>query len=353
MAMRFMDGMDSYGVVDDMRKQYQYTQLSGSAAIVLDATGGPNGTQCMTSGNDALCLVKALPNDNSAATDHYVAFWWKSDLVDRVTKILHVRSENVNALANDNIYITTTADNNLSLYRITGTLVVTTTTAPLVDGQWHHIEVRFQVSATAEVDVWVDETLEINETGVDTHDEGSLPQSPNAFYFYGQDSKSYYDDIVIWDDIGTGQMTAQMGKHLIDTLRPEADGNYTDFTLSTGSDHYAVVDDTGTPADTDHAEASTNTNKDSYTYPDAGDTYSSFFAVGVNTFSRGNGSDFRTTKEFLRMSSTDYEGIEATTTPTDDYEHSVSYWDEHPDGVTGNWVFADFNNIETGIKVES
>lgn len=72
-----------------------------------------------------------------------------------------------------------------------------------------------------------------------------------------------YDDFYILNTSGSAPNNDFLGDVRIDAIYPTADGNYTDWTLSTGSDHYALVDDT-TPNTTDYVSSNTAGQKDSY-----------------------------------------------------------------------------------------
>ena len=71
-----------------------------------------------------------------------------------------------------------------------------------------------------------------------------------------------YDDLYVLDTSGSTNNDF-LGDVRIDAIYPTADGTYTDWTPSTGSDHYALVDES-TPNGTDYVSSSTAAEQDSF-----------------------------------------------------------------------------------------
>ena len=115
----------------------------------------------------------------------------------------------------------------------------TGTTVLLGDGTQYHVEMAFILSATGGtgvVLVWLDGALEISLSGIDvgpngTWDEVEIESSSNRHMMV--------DDLVVQDALGI-----QLGDgHRIWTVMPDSDDGTNEWTPSTGTDHFAVVDE--------------------------------------------------------------------------------------------------------------
>ncbi|WP_160809574.1 hypothetical protein [Nitrosomonas sp. HPC101] len=106
----------------------------------------------------------------------------------------------------------------------------------------------------------------LSASNIDTKATANASVSSISFGFsnglYHSKSVWSYDDIYILDTTGATNNDF-LGDVRIDAIYPSADGNYAEWTPSTGSDHYALVDD-ATPNTTDYVSDSTVGNKDSF-----------------------------------------------------------------------------------------
>jgi len=365
MALVFMDGMDSYGVIDDIRQRYGFVNDNATSGVALLPTSGVNSLQCIEMNNDERQLTLIHTGADVSATDHYVGFWYYP--VDMASTS---QADNevmyINAAGTNGFVTTTSSPRIMSLWNTDAgeifikngndTEIDRTTSTPLADGAWHWIEVRYRVSDTVgQIEVRVNEVAEINESSLDTYNGANDilgSAKPYEWTFFGLNADCWFDDIIVWDDTGTGGMTGFIGKSIIDTFRPIADGDHTDFTLASGSDHYAMVDETGTPAETDYADGSTNGNQDSFTYDAAVSNFTSFHGIAVNTLSRATQSGLRTTREIVRSGGVDYDGATTTVTGGGDFWVTQSLWDEDPSD-NSDWTKSKFDALQTGFEIVS
>lgn len=128
-----------------------------------------------------------------------------------------------------------------------GSTVIASANDVLTADQWHYIEWEISFhDSTAHTKVWVDGTEEINETSLDT-----LVNSNGVHRgrFGGQgivdapSSKSMLDDLYIINDQGS-EFNERLGKDTrVYISYPTADASPNEWTPSTGSDHYALVDE--------------------------------------------------------------------------------------------------------------
>lgn len=139
----------------------------------------------------------------------------------------------------------------------TGTIIATSDTNTLDAATLFHIEFQFGFHAsTGTVEMRVNGEEWINETGLNTL--GS--PSPSSFGFFimnsssGEDIDLYIDNLYLYDTTGSYN-NDWIGEQRVYTVVPTGDTATEDWTLSTGSDSYALLDEI--PANTtDYIEAS-------------------------------------------------------------------------------------------------
>lgn len=95
-----------------------------------------------------------------------------------------------------------------------------------------------------------------------------------------------FDDIYILDSSGSENNTF-LGDSRVVAMYPNAAGDSTQFTPSTGN-NYAAVDENPSNGDTDYVEDSTSGNKDLYNY-DSVPSLTRLFGVQINTTAKGSG----------------------------------------------------------------
>jgi hypothetical protein len=165
------------------------------------------------------------------------------------------------------------------------------------DANWHSVEFEITIGATGSVKVWIDGTLDINSTSIDT-DDFNAARGLSSLYLFGlgmgkNDATSsefvYYDDVIVWDDSGT-DFTGSFGSDVprIETRIPNNAGDTTQFTASAGSNYQCVDDPLSAAADDDstYVESTTSGHIDLYNYQNYTIYPSSIKGVKVATKAR-------------------------------------------------------------------
>lgn len=213
---------------------------------------------------------------------------------------------------------------------------------------WYYIEIKATINnstGTAEVRLNGSSSPIINFSG-DTQATGNAYINRIDLFVYN--TTLYVDDLYICDTTGS-TCNDFLGDVTITTLYPTADGTHTDFTPSTGTDHYALVDEAQISGATDYNESSTVGHKDSYdvtTFSGSGTIH----AVQVTAAVLNPDTGTMTVKPFTRVNSTDYEGSEFSLSQT--MKAAMSIWEVNPDDSAA-WEAADINGAEFGLKVQS
>lgn len=213
---------------------------------------------------------------------------------------------------------------------------------------WFHIGIDFKLDNSGWFYVYLDGVAVISFTG-DTNDAGAVMDT----FFYGADSSTdtflnftYYDDIYIDDTTGEGA-PAVVPSYQFELIRPDADGYSSAWTPSTGTNHYALVDETP-PNTTDYITTASAANIDAfslgtYTTP-VGRTISAVipqaYALKVDAGGTVN------LKVGTRLSGSN--SMSGTKTLTTSYKHFYDRQTTKPGG--GSWTDTDVNNSELVIE---
>jgi hypothetical protein len=171
-----------------------------------------------------------------------VAFW--DDTAMRLAVILTITGE-------------------LSVYR-GSTLLGTTTGAGISAAQWHHIEIKVYCHATAgTVTIRVDEVEKLALTSQNTRNSGDARFNRVRFRGITNTTNSRFDDVYILDATSTVNNNF-LGRKRVIAIFPNAAGDLTQWTASTGTNWDCV--DEQNPSTTDYVQADTSGLTDLYNF---------------------------------------------------------------------------------------
>lgn len=344
MALLFCDG---FGHVDDSSPDY--TMLKWDTAfstqtnyVMYGATYGSDGDWGMRLGiYDSAYLGKLLTSNKSeivvgcrvkVATLHssYQFLW----LIDGTSIQIEVRAM---------------ADGSIGVYRSTSILIAQSDPGILANNTWFYFEIKVLFSQTVgTVDVRINGTTVISETGLDTCSTAN--ESISEVRIYSNKSSTYFDDLYICDTNGT-ECNDFLGDIKITTLYPTSDGNSSDFTCSSGSDHYAMVDELQLTADTDHNESSTVGHKDLYGMTTFGGT-GTIRAVQVTAAVKNIDAGTMNIRNLSRSGATPIDNDGADFALSQTMKGNMTVWEKEPtDDVA--WTATKVNAAEFGVKVQS
>ena len=113
--------------------------------------------------------------------------------------------------------------------------------ASIATNTWFHVQIWVNIADTGYIGMMLDSVTNIDYTGDTKTDAGAAGAEYIHFtqrYGLGANSSFYVDDLVIGHDEGF------MGVLYCEEFRPDTDTAVADFLLSTGSDHFATIDET-------------------------------------------------------------------------------------------------------------
>lgn len=209
-----------------------------------------------------------------------------------------------------------------------------------------------------EIHVVIDDSVGVVQTkvnGVSDIDISSQDTQTSAYaemtkFLLGLDginknALGYYDDIAINDTTGPIN-NSWIGRGGIHGLKPNAAGQYTQFTPSAG-DNYAAVDEVPPDDDTTYVESDTVGHKDTYALEDlvpvSGDIQAVQWIARAKLAEAGEGNFQR----LIRHDSVDYNGGDLAVDTS--YAYFTEIIEKAPDGT--DWTIAKVNALEAGMEV--
>jgi hypothetical protein len=265
-----MDGFTHYET-DQILTVGKWTAMSGLGTVSIEAGQGRNG-------NGALQLDSQMPASGGSTTrirstlattgpSLVMRFAWAPDVISRNDEAALV----IYNSEGDQIRLSFNADYGLSLRR--GSTVVDTSVPGLfTQGLYGAVKVVLEIGNSAPYAVYVDDwTTPVMSGTADLQQQATASWTGIAFTVFGLFLLA--EQIVRVSDliVGHGDNTDMPNDLTIITRLPDGDGADSDLTPSTGSDHYALVDEVP-PSLSDYVSGNAAGQKDTYTFAALGAT---------------------------------------------------------------------------------
>jgi len=227
--------------------------------------------------------------------------------------------------------------------------------------QYFVFEWEVTISATVGTfQAWIDgaEVIAL-AVGQDTQTNPAFAtKGPYSAILFSQINSYCIDDVICGDGIDSGiagkPNNGRIGPAHVTAALAELDavvggGFHKDFTLSTGVDHGANVDDNPPNDDTDFNSSLTPTNRDSYTFPDIKIGTGDVYAVNVLPMVKKSDTfNSRFIKPLVRSGGTTAVGV-SQAVPDTQYEYRWEIYDGNPVGSVA-WTVASVNAAEFGLE---
>lgn len=343
MSSIFIDGFDHY---DSHLLKWD---AAGNGVTNLDFVSGRFGGQAVANANTGNSdgLIK---NFGSSETEIYCGFAFKADtFTDSFVTEYLVRFRN----STDGISFSARygESGEITLHLSDGVSVLATSAlGVLTEGLWHYVEFRYKpLNSGGVCTVWVDNTQVLTYSGDTTVSEEAvdalqiLPTVAN----FGQGIVRV-DDLYILNTSGT-EMNTRTGESRILTNLPTADTTQRDFSPSSGTDNYAMVDEFPTiDEDTTYVENGTSGATDRYT-SDSLATSGTIHTIQVNTCARKTDTDTRKFRNSILSNSTKKEDTAEHTVSTNYFIYPDPYDVDPSTGVA--WTESADNALKFGFKL--
>lgn len=258
MALLWIEGFEGFGTADNnnpqpsgvLGRKYPYVYEPNSCYLVPGRIAG----HALEFRTWPYIQTPALTTNATLV----IGFGWNTaSLGDR--RVLTLQDGST-----DGVNIQMTSGGELAVYR-GGSLLGQTTGFGLLTNTWYWIELKVVCGAVGSFDLRVGGTIVLSNPGINTkagsHDYHDVVVIGAPMYLTAR-----FDDIYILD--GSGVVNNNfLGNVKVLGILPSADvGGYTDFAPSSGTDHYALVDENPINDDSDYVESSTSGHKDLWDY---------------------------------------------------------------------------------------
>lgn len=242
------------------------------------------------------------------------------------------------------------ADGSLKFYRGNGATLLGTTSTLTVSATWYHVEFQLRMNdTTGLLIVKINGVEEINISSTDTLEAGvTLP----ACWLWGSfgsgagHRQKRMDNLIIQDELNW------IGEVYAEPLTLTADTADKDWGRSTGSDNYALIDET-VQSLTDYIESGTPGDFDLYTLSDLSSNPASIKFVQTVTSARMGEVGLRTYRSRLKSSASFGNGAERGVT---DAGNSIrGHFERFPVNPNGSvsWSKASVDALTAGLEVMS
>lgn len=341
MTMIFCDGCDTYTSAAQMANKWTV-----ASTTAISTTGGRYGGGAVRPSFGT--LSKTFAGGYSVALGARIrgGFWYQETSgVANATTLLSMNSASLSGAL---ILMSSSGQPQICRLGSSVTVLITASAVNLRDGQWHWIEfdVLLATGATGAAQLWVDgvsagsvsSTITVNAAG-NAPIIAAAPLSGS--------STCLYDDIIIWDDQGSDFNTSNIGPQKITTLLPSGDGATLQFTPSTGSTHFNLVN-TGWGNTTTWNSDATGGQTDLYSYPALGYSPSTIRAVVANLWGNNPGTATSLMKARMRTGGTTADGSNSITLGSG----GVNAFLQTPfykDNAAAAWTPANVNAMQMGV----
>lgn len=323
MTVKWIDGFDLYaaGVHGD-QLALRYINVPGFPSF---SAGRFSGGRCCDGANGLECTPFG-----AATSTLTVGFAYQANGISSGSQICRLRNT-----GSDICDLRLGASGALALTRA-GTQLGITAAGVVAANVWHYLEIEFTRHASAGIfNLWVDGVRLLNLTAQNT---GASDIDSVRFD---------HNNNLILDDLYITDTATRLGECRIDTLHPSADTAQKDFTPSTGTSNYAVVDDTQFDT-TDYVQAVASGNKDLYNIDDMTFNPATIYAVQTITMAKKDDATTRTMRTNVKSSSSTSNG--ATRALSTSYQIFADIFATDP-ATSAAWTEAGVNAAQIGPEV--
>jgi hypothetical protein len=342
-ALLFIDGFDHYTTADITKK---WDQNGKEATIATGVNARRVGSSYMTGlGWGGLNVSKSLPSASTliAGFAFRAASWTNREIIGFKDSTALQCALSLNSAGQ---FVLNSTGNN-------STALGSPSVYVLPVAQWHYVECKVTFhNTTGSCIVRVDGTVVLNLTNINTRN-GSTNASANTFCWggfqgSGQGGDWWMDDLYVCDTTGS-ENNDFLGDCRVDTVRPAADGDYTQFTPSTGTTHFNLVNGANPNAGTYVSDANVG-ERDCYHFGALPTLVGTPAVYGVQALAAANTSDAgsRSAATFVRLASADHDGAGIGLSTGQFYLRKI--WDKNP-ATNLAWQTSEVDAAQFGVTV--
>lgn len=342
MAIVFTEGFDNYGSTSGTNLATRWTSVN-SGTVTSAVT--PYGVGQALSVNSSSLSTDISIGSLSSFT---IGFAFRTTSLASGIAGTVSRDWILTATSNDTYMIALQLNNNGSLQVNrqtgwnTGTSLGFTSPGVITINTWYYIELSVLISDTVGT-----VRLDVNgQTLLNLSNQDTRNGTPTTFNTIRLSSclaniTTYYDDMYLTDN------TTPLGPQRIETLRPNADTAQKQWTASTGTDNFAMIDESPMNT-TDYVYTSTLNNYDLYDFNNLSATPSSISSVTAYALAQKDNVGTRAIAVPVKSGSTTNDGANV---------YLASGWTlsnrilETDPNTSSAWTASAVNSIQAGLKV--
>jgi hypothetical protein len=346
MALLFLDGQGHLATADIAAK------WGANANFSIDTTGGPRGGRCLFTTSNASYVTRSVTVGGSGAV--WCGFRYKAaalggmiwTCLDGVSGYPHtgIRTNS------DGSVSAVRAGSLTTPYHDGGNVLGTSAPGLITAGQWPYIEVKELVHAsTGTIQIKINGVSALNLTGQATKNtNGSAAATITQVALVSNSVQDqWFADFYCLDDSGSIN-NDYLGDIRVDAHLPDGDGNTQNSTPSSGSDQYAMVDETTPDGDTTYNTLASAGDKDTLTFPALAATgVSTVLGFQVCMYARKTDAGTGSIAAVVRSGGTDYDG--STVTLNTSYGYVLQPYDANP-ATSARMTATEFGDAEFGYK---
>jgi hypothetical protein len=237
------------------------------------------------------------------------------------------------------------ADGSVSVRRGTANVLATSAVGVFTGSAWHYLECEVIVSDTVgRMTVWLNGVQIVTASGVDTKASASIGTfSSVRLSVVGSGSNGLLlDDLYACDD------AVRLGESRVETLSPTADSGTQQWTPSTGSANYAMVDELPTNAGTDYVAAATAGLVDKYVMADLSSVPNAIHGVKSTMFAAKDDLTTRAARLNLTSGATTANGAALPLTTSYQWQDDLYLLDPN---TAAAWTASGVNALQAGPEV--
>lgn len=346
MALLFLDSFDHYATAEISQK-YSNIIGTGGGSQSISASNGRRSTQCYR--NDAGSVVNDRYIERvltpSGATAIIGVAFRAAAMGGQAQPLLHIMDGSTVQVS-----WRLNANRTISVYRGNGSTLLGTTTEAIALDTYYYIEFKVTIdNTTGSWELRINGVTAASGSSVDTQNSGAAQW--NGFrlgHISGGTStvRTDWDDLYVADGSGSSWNNF-VGDIRLDAVYPNAAGNSSQFTRSTGADQWATIDEALANGDTDHNESTAVTNKDTLNFPNAPVAGAAIKGLQIVVQAKKTDAGALGMKFVTRLGGTDY--LSAEQTPTTGYLFHREPQSVKPSDSTA-WTDTDFNGAEFGYQ---
>lgn len=219
-------------------------------------------------------------------------------------------------------------------------------TAPMTSG-WHWLDVHYKMDGSAGVfEIWLDDVQLLDLTAQNTIQNGG--ETTIIALTWGDINSGSTAEFTIDDIIISDNTLGRVGDSRIVTLEPTSDATPNQGTPSTGTNHYAVVDEAGWNTSDYLTMPNTSGDKENFGFASLSGTPTTIYGVGIVLISQKSDAGAFSLEPYVTSNSVEADG--GSTNPLTSWSLQTAFFETDPN-TSAAWNAAGVNAMTGGFKV--